>query len=188
MSKYDFNSLKRIQVKNDDLHRQLYATDASVYKIYPEGVCFPKNKEDILELIHFARENKIPLIPRAGGTSLAGQVVGNGLVVDVSKHFNQIIDFDPTAKRITVEPGIVRDDLNNFLAPHQLFFGPNTSTSNRCTIGGMTGNNSSGTTSIRYGVTRDKVIALECVLYDGSVVTFEDLNEEQYRKKEKQQD
>ena len=188
MSKYDFNSLKRIQVKNDDLHRQLYATDASVYKIYPEGVCFPKNKEDILELIHFARENKIPLIPRAGGTSLAGQVVGNGLVVDVSKHFNQIIAFDPTAKRITVEPGIVRDDLNNFLAPHQLFFGPNTSTSNRCTIGGMTGNNSSGTTSIRYGVTRDKVIALECVLYDGSVVTFEDLNEDQYREKEKQQD
>ena len=188
MSKYNFNTLKRIQVKNDVLHRQLYATDASVYKIYPEGVCFPENKEDIIELIHFARENKVPLIPRAGGTSLAGQVVGEGLVVDVSKHFNQIIDFDPKAKTITVEPGIVRDDLNDFLAPHQLFFGPNTSTSNRCTIGGMTGNNSSGTTSIKYGVTRDKVIALECVLYDGSVVTFEDLNEEQYRKKEKQQD
>ena len=188
MSKYNFNTLKRIQVKNDVLHRQLYATDASVYKIYPEGVCFPDNKEDIIELIHFARENKVPLIPRAGGTSLAGQVVGEGLVVDVSKHFNQIIDFDPKAKTITVEPGIVRDDLNDFLAPHQLFFGPNTSTSNRCTIGGMTGNNSSGTTSIKYGVTRDKVIALECVLCDGSVVTFEDLNEEQYRKKEKQQD
>ena len=188
MSKYNFNTLKRIQVKNDVLHRQLYATDASVYKIYPEGVCFPENKEDIIELIHFARENKVPLIPRAGGTSLAGQVVGEGLVVDVSKHFNQIIDFDPKAKTITVEPGIVRDDLNDFLAPHQLFFGPNTSTSNRCTIGGMTGNNSSGTTSIKYGVTRDKVISLECVLYDGSVVTFKDLNEEQYRKKEKQQD
>jgi FAD/FMN-containing dehydrogenase/Fe-S oxidoreductase len=188
MSKYNFNTLKRIQVKNDALHRQLYATDASVYKIYPEGVCFPENKEDIIELIHFARENKVPLIPRAGGTSLAGQVVGEGLVVDVSKHFNQIIDFDPKAKTITVEPGIVRDDLNDFLAPHQLFFGPNTSTSNRCTIGGMTGNNSSGTTSIKYGVTRDKVIALECILYDGSVVTFKDLNEEQYRKKEKQQD
>ena len=124
MSKYDFNSLKRIQVKNDVLHRQLYATDASVYKIYPEGVCFPENKEDIIELIHFARENKVPLIPRAGGTSLAGQVVGEGLVVDVSKHFNQIIDFDPKAKTIIVEPGIVRDDLNDFLAPHQLFLAP----------------------------------------------------------------
>ena len=188
MSKYNFNTLKRIRVNNDTLHRQLYATDASVYKIYPEGVCFPENKEDIIELIHFARKNQIPLIPRAGGTSLAGQVVGEGLVVDVSKHFNQIIDFNPKAKTITVEPGIIRDDLNDFLAPHQLFFGPNTSTSNRCTIGGMTGNNSSGTTSIKYGVTRDKVLALKCVLYDGSEVTFEDLEEEQYREKEKQQD
>ncbi len=188
MSKYNFSNLKRIKVKNDVLHRQLYATDASVYKIYPEGVCFPKNKEDILELIHFARKNQIPLIPRAGGTSLAGQVLGNGLVVDVSKHFNQIIDFNPAAKMITVEPGIIRDDLNDFLSPHQLFFGPNTSTSNRCTIGGMAGNNSSGTTSIKYGVTRDKIISLECVLYDGSIVTFEDLNEEEYREKEKQQD
>ena len=187
MSKYDYSSLKRLQVKDDVLHRQLYATDASVYKIYPDGVCFPKNKEDIIELVHFARKNQIPLIPRAGGTSLAGQVVGKGLVVDVSKHFNRIIDFDPKVKKIIVQPGMVRDNLNDFLAPYQLFFGPNTSTSNRCTIGGMTGNNSSGTTSIKYGVTRDKVIALECVLHDGSVVTFEDLTEEQFRKKEKQQ-
>ena len=188
MSKNNFSTLKGIEVKNDLLHRQLYATDASVYKIYPQGVCFPKNKEDIIELIHFARKNQMPLIPRAGGTSLAGQVVGKGLVVDVSKYFNRIIDFDPIAKRIKVEPGIVRDDLNDYLAPHQLFFGPNTSTSNRCTIGGMTGNNSSGTTSIKYGVTRDKVLALECILYDGSSVTFEELNREQFHKKEKQQD
>ena len=188
MSKHDFSSLKRVRVKNDLLHRQLFATDGSVYKIYPEGVCFPKNKDDIIELIDFARENQIPLIPRAGGTSLAGQVVGNGLVVDVSKYFNQIINFDPKAKKITIEPGIVRDELNNFLAPHQLFFGPNTSTSNRCTIGGMIGNNSSGTTSIKYGVTRDKVLALECILYDGSVVIFENLNENQYLKKQIQQD
>ena len=187
MSKYDYSSLKRLQVKDDVLHRQLYATDASVYKIYPDGVCFPKNKEDIIELIHFARKNQMPLIPRAGGTSLAGQVVGKGLVVDVSKHFNQIIDFDLKGKKIVVQPGMVRNDLNDFLAPHKLFFGPNTSTSNRCTIGGMTGNNSSGTTSIKYGVTRDKVIALECVLHDGSVVTFEDLTEEQFGEKEKQQ-
>ena len=187
MLKYDYSGLKRLQVKDDVLHRQLYATDASVYKIYPAGVCFPKNKEDIIELVDFARKNKMPLIPRAGGTSLAGQVVGKGLVVDVSKHFNQIIDFDSKAKKIVVQPGMVRDDLNDFLAPYQLFFGPNTSTSNRCTIGGMTGNNSSGTTSIKFGVTRDKVLALECVLYDGSVVTFEDLTVEQYREKEKQQ-
>lgn len=186
MSIYDFNTLKGPVVKNDLLHRQLYATDASVYKIYPHGVCFPKNKNEIIALVNFARENQLPLIPRAGGTSLAGQVVGEGLIVDVSKHFNQIIDFDAKAKKITVQPGIVRDDLNNFLAPHQLFFGPNTSTSNRCTIGGMAGNNSSGTTSIKYGVTRDKVIAMECVLFDGSVVVFEKLNQAQCREKEKQ--
>ncbi len=188
MSKYDFSNLKSVPIKNDSLYRELYSTDASVYKIYPEGVCFPKNKKDIVELVNFARENQISLIPRAGGTSLAGQVVGEGLVVDVSKHFNKIIDFNSKAKTITVQPGMIRDDLNDFLAPHQLFFGPNTSTSNRCTIGGMTGNNSSGTTSIKYGVTRDKVLALECVLFDGSVVVFEDLNKEQYHKKEKQKD
>jgi FAD/FMN-containing dehydrogenase/Fe-S oxidoreductase len=176
MSRYDFKSLKKIRVNEDLIYKQLYATDGSVYKIYPEGVCFPKNKEEIVELVNFARKNQIPLIPRAGGTSLAGQVVGKGLVVDVSKHFNQVVDFDPQSKQIVVQPGMVRDDLNNFLAPHQLFFGPNTSTSNRCTIGGMVGNNSSGSTSIKYGVTRDKVIAIECVLSDGSLVVFDKLN------------
>ena len=99
MSIYDFNALKGVAVKNDLLHRQLYATDASVYRIYPDGVCFPKDKSEIIALVNFARENQMPLIPRAGGTSLAGQVVGEGLVVDVSKHFNQIIDFDPKAKK-----------------------------------------------------------------------------------------
>ena len=188
MSKTDFNALEGVSVKTDPLYRQLYATDASVYKIYPEGVCFPANREDIVVLVHFAREKGIPIIPRAGGTSLAGQVVGKGLIVDVSKHFNQIIHFDAEAKSVTVAPGIVRDELNDFLAPHGLFFGPNTSTSNRCTIGGMTGNNSSGTTSIQYGVTRDKVLSLECVLSDGSIVTFEKLNDRQCREKEKQED
>lgn len=188
MTKPSSASLKNIEIKDDLLYRQLYATDASVYKRYPQGVCFPKSKEDIIELVHYARENKIPLIARAGGTSLAGQVVGTGLVVDVSKYFNQVIDFDPIAKTVTVAPGLVRDDLNEFLAPQQLFFGPNTSTSNRCTLGGMTGNNSSGTTSIKYGVTRDKVLSMECVLSDGSLVVFEALNKSQWAKKEKQQD
>ncbi|CAI8215998.1 MAG: Anaerobic glycerol-3-phosphate dehydrogenase subunit C [Flavobacteriaceae bacterium] len=183
MPRYDFNSLGGIEMNTDSLHRQLYATDASVYRILPEGVCFPKNKLDIVSLVNFARENKIPLIPRAGGTSLAGQVVGSGLIVDVSKYFNNILDFDAKAKTVTVEPGVVRHDLNAFLAPHQLFFGPNTSTSNRCTIGGMVGNNSSGTTSIKYGVTRDKIQSVECVLYDGSLVVFKAKEKEECSKK-----
>jgi len=115
---------------------------------------------------------------------LAGQCVGDGIVVDVSKHFTAILDFDKKAKTVTVQPGVIRDELNQFLKEHGLFFGPNTSTSNRCMIGGMVGNNSSGATSIKYGVTRDKVLALKTIMADGSELGFEQLNKEAYSKKE----
>lgn len=138
----------------------------------PLAVAFPKNSSDLQKLIAFATQEGIGLIPRTAGTSLAGQCVGKGIVVDVSKHFTQILEIDITNKTVTVEPGVIRDDLNRELAKHRLFFGPNTSTSNRCMIGGMVGNNSSGTTSIKYGVTRDKVLQMEVVLTDGSMVTF----------------
>ena len=144
----------------DAIHKNIYATDASVYRKIPLAVAFPKDIKDIQTLIAFATKNKITLIPRTAGTSLAGQCVGDGIVVDVSKHFTSILEFDEEAKTITVEPGIIRDDLNRFLKSYGLFFGPNTSTSNRCMIGGMVGNNSSGSTSIQYGVTRDKVITI----------------------------
>lgn len=170
-------------LKFDRLHQNIYATDASVYRKVPLAVAYPKDKEDIKRLISFANRYKISLIPRAAGTSLAGQCVGDGIVVDCSKHFTSIISFDKLNKTITVEPGIIRDDLNQFLAPHGLFFGPNTSTSNRCMIGGMVGNNSSGSTSIRYGVTRDKVLAMETVLSDGSEVDFKALNTEEIQLK-----
>ena len=161
----------------DELHKTIYATDASVYKKKPMAVAIPKEKEDLKKLVLFANKHKIGLIPRAAGTSLAGQCVGDGIIVDISKHFDQIIDFDVANKTITVAPGIIRDELNVFLKPYNLFFGPNTSTSNRCMLGGMVGNNSSGTTSIRYGVTRDKVLALDTILADGSEVTFKALSE-----------
>ena len=156
----------------DDLHKSMYATDASVYRKIPLAVAYPKNTKDIQKLIAFATEKQITLIPRAAGTSLAGQCVGDGIIVDTSKHFTNILNFDKTAKTITVEPGIIRDELNIYLKPHGLFFGPNTSTSNRCMIGGMVGNNSSGSTSIRYGVTRDKVLSIDAVLSDGTLATF----------------
>ena len=187
----DFDYIKnKLQgtIETDRLHQQLYATDASVYKKYPIAVCFPKSKSDIKRIVDFAKTNRLSLIPRSGGTSLAGQCVGEGIVVDVSKHMNKIIDFDPKNKLITVEPGIIRDELNDYLKAHQLFFGPNTSTSNRCTIGGMVGNNSSGTTSIQYGVTRDKTVRLECFLSDGSEVVFEELNQEGLILKQNQND
>ncbi len=167
----------------DDLHKSIYATDASVYRKIPLAVAFPKDLQDIQQLISFATEHQITLIPRTAGTSLAGQCVGNGIIVDVSKHFTNIISFDEKAKTITVEPGIIRDELNLFLKPFGLFFGPNTSTSNRCMIGGMVGNNSSGSTSIRYGVTRDKVLSIEAILSDQSLATFSEITSQEFKNK-----
>lgn len=170
----------------DELHKSIYATDASVYRKIPLAVSTPKTVKDIQKLIRFATENKTTLIPRAAGTSLAGQCVGNGIIVDISKYFAKIISFNETQKTITVQPGIIRDDLNHFLKLHGLFFSPNTSTSNRCMIGGMVGNNSSGTTSIQYGVTRDKVISLKTILSNGSEVTFSEITSEEFKQKSRE--
>ena len=167
----------------DDLHKALYATDASVYRKIPLAVAYPKNEKDLQILIEFATSNNLTLIPRTAGTSLAGQCVGEGIIVDVSKHFTKILAFDELNKTITVEPGVVRDELNLFLKPFGLFFGPNTSTSNRCMIGGMVGNNSSGSTSIKYGVTRDKVLQIDGVLSDGSFASFKELNSKEFKLK-----
>ena len=167
----------------DNLHKTMYATDASVYRKLPLGVAYPKHIEDVKILVHLATEKEISLIPRAAGTSLAGQCVGDGLVVDISKYFNKIIAFDELKKTVTVQPGVIRDELNDFLKPYGLFFGPNTSTSNRCMIGGMVGNNSSGTTSIKFGVTRDKVLELKTILSDGSEVVFSELTSDQFSQK-----
>ncbi len=167
----------------DDLHKSIYATDASVYRKIPLAVALPKNIADLKVLINFAQEHKITLIPRAAGTSLAGQCVGDGIVVDISKHFTEILTFNEQKKTITVQPGVIRDELNHFLKPYGLFFGPNTSTSNRCMLGGMVGNNSSGTTSIQYGVTRDKVTELNTLLSDGSEALFKSLNKKQFNDK-----
>ena len=167
----------------DALLTSIYATDASVYRQLPTAVAFPKTKEDIKHLIQFAKTQKTSLIPRTAGTSLAGQCVGKGIVVDVSKYFTKIIDINEKAKTVTVQPGVVRDALNNYLKPFGLFFSPNTSTSNRCMIGGMVGNNSSGTTSIRYGVTRDKVLQLKTILSDGSEAVFKSVSKDEFQQK-----
>jgi FAD/FMN-containing dehydrogenase/Fe-S oxidoreductase len=167
----------------DELSRALYATDASVYRKVPLAVAFPKDESDITKLILFAKQQHLGLIPRTAGTSLAGQCVGDGLVVDVSRHMTQILHLDKEKKTVTVQPGVIRDELNQYLEEFGLFFGPNTSTSNRCMIGGMVGNNSSGTTSIQYGVTRDKVISLKTILSDGSRAIFESITPAEYRNK-----
>ncbi len=167
--------------------RILYSTDASVYREKPLAVAIPKNESDLKKLISFAGANQTALIPRAAGTSLAGQCVGNGIVVDVSRNFTQILELNIEEKWVRVQPGVIRDELNLYLKPHGLMFGPNTSTSNRCMIGGMVGNNSCGSTSIAYGNTRDHLISLKTILSDGSEATFESIDSASFQEKSNQE-
>ena len=153
----------------DSLHKIAYSTDASVYREIPYGVAYPETENDVRDLMRLAKEMNLDLIPRAGGTSLAGQVVGSGIVVDISKHWNKILEINPKERWARVQPGVVRDELNIALKPYGLFFSPETSTSNRCCIGGMFGNNSCGTHSLVYGSTRHHVIACKAILSDGTI-------------------
>ncbi len=171
------------KVLTDNIHRILYSTDASAYMETPAAVCIPESVNDIKEIIRFAGENGMSLIPRTAGTSLAGQVVGNGIIVDVSKHFNRIIEINKAEKWVKLEPAIVLDELNKILAKDNLFFGPETSTSNRCMIAGMVGNNSCGAHSLIYGSTRDHLLELECILSDGSEVVFGELSKAEFDEK-----
>ena len=164
-----------MKIYSDSLHKIAYATDASVYREIPYGVAYPAKVADIQELMRTAREKSIDLIPRAGGTSIAGQVVGSGIVADISKHWNKILEINAEERWARVQPGVVRDELNIALKPYGLFFSPETSTSNRCCIGGMFGNNSCGTHSLVYGSTRHHVIACKGVLTDGTVFDTENL-------------
>jgi FAD/FMN-containing dehydrogenase/Fe-S oxidoreductase len=159
-------------IHTDPLHRIAYASDASAYREVPQGVAFPENEQDIVYLIETARERKTHLIPRAGGTSIAGQVVGSGIVVDISKHFKKILEINKEERWAKVQPGVVLDELNLALEPYELFFSPETSTSNRCCIGGMFGNNSCGSHSLIYGSTRHHVLEARGVLCDGSIEVF----------------
>ena len=167
----------------DDAIRTLYATDASAYREMPLAVAIPSTIEDLKKLIVFANEEKTSLIPRTAGTSLAGQVVGNGLVVDVSKHFTQILELNKEEKWVRVQPGVIRDELNLFLKPHGLFFGPETSTANRAMIGGMVGNNSCGSNSVVYRSTREHLLEVKTLLSDGSEAIFNALTLDEFHAK-----
>src|SRR6201986_3114090 len=146
----------------------LYATDASAYREMQLAGAVPKRVEDIRKLIDFAHAERVSLIPRTAGTSLAGQVVGKGIVVDVSKFFTGILELNTTEKWVRVQPGVIRDELNLYLRPHGLLFGPETSTANRAMIGGMVGNNSCGSNSVVYGSTRDHLMEIKALLSDGT--------------------
>ncbi|MCC5805912.1 MAG: FAD-binding protein [Opitutales bacterium] len=160
----------------DEPTRRLFATDASEYQEMPLGAAFPRTEGDVARIVSLAHRFRVPLIPRAAGTSLAGQCVGNGLVVDVSRHLTEILEIDTATRRVRVQPGVIRNELNQALAPHGIHFGPETSTANRATIGGMVGNNSCGSNSIVYGSIRDHLVSARGYLADGSAVTFEALD------------
>ncbi len=167
----------------DSTIRTLYATDASAYREMPLAVAIPRSKEDILALIHFAKKHKTSLIPRTAGTSLAGQVVGKGIIVDVSKHFTQILELNTAERWVRVQPGVIRDELNMFLKPHGLLFGPETSTANRAMIGGMVGNNSCGSNSVVYRSAREHLLEVKALLSDGTEAIFHALSNEDFHAK-----
>jgi FAD/FMN-containing dehydrogenase/Fe-S oxidoreductase len=167
----------------DETMRKLYATDASAYREMPLAVAIPKTKEDLLKIIRFANEQKVSIIPRAAGTSLAGQVVGNGIVVDISEYFRDIIEVNVEERYAIVQPGVIRDELNLHLKQFGLFYGPETSTSNRCMIGGMVGNNSCGSRSVIYGSAREHLHAIKVILSDGNETEFKALSNDEFEEK-----
>ncbi len=167
----------------DHSHKILYATDASAYRELPIAVSIPANMQDLKPLVLFADKHQLSLIPRTAGTSLAGQVVGQGIIVDLSKYFTRILEINKDEKWVKVEPGVVLDELNAEVAKHGLFFGPETSTANRCMMAGMVGNNSCGAHSLIYGSTRDHTLEINAILSDGSEVLFKSLTKEEFEDK-----
>jgi FAD/FMN-containing dehydrogenase/Fe-S oxidoreductase len=168
---------------DDITTRTLYATDASAYREIPLAVAVPKTVNDLKKLIAFARNEKTSLVPRTAGTSLAGQVVGNGIITDVSKYFTRIIELNTEEKWVRLQPGVVRDELNMYLRPHGLFFGPETSTANRAMIGGMVGNNSCGSNSVVYRSTREHLLGVKALLSDGTEAEFKALSIDEFHSK-----
>ncbi len=167
------------ELRFDVVSQALYSTDASVYQIQPLGVVLPKSREDIIRIVETCRRLRCPLTMRGGGTSQAGQAIGEGLIVDTSKYYNRILEINAEEQWVRVEPGIVLDELNAQLRPYGLRFAPDVSTASRATIGGMMANNSSGARSVFYGKTIDHVIEQHVVLSDGSVAHFRPLSRQE---------
>ncbi len=160
------------EVRFDTASRHLYSTDASHYQIEPLGVVIPKTPDDLTAVVQIAAETQTPIVPRGGGTSLSGQSIGPGIIVDCSKYLNQIGPVDVSGRKVKVQAGVVLDHLNRALAIHGLQFGPDVATANRATLGGMLGNNSAGARSIVYGKTIDHVLSIKTILADGSMTEF----------------
>jgi FAD/FMN-containing dehydrogenase/Fe-S oxidoreductase len=168
------------EVHFDRMTRLLYSTDASIYQMIPVGVAIPQNKDEILAAIEIAGRHSVPILPRGGGTSLAGQAVGHALVLDFSRHFDRILEINPETRTVRTQPGITLNALNKSLHPYGLMYGPDPASGERATLGGILGNNSTGAHSIIYGMTVDHVLATDVILADGNLTHFEALDLEEW--------
>ncbi len=176
------------EVYNDDLSRGIYSTDASIYKIMPKLVVVPKDEDDVLTTIKFALEHKISLLPRGGGTSLAGQTVGESIVMDFSKYMTYILEFNEKEKWIWVQPGLVHSELNKFLEPYGLIYAPDEATINRANVGGVVANNSSGSRSLVFGKAIDHILEVKIALASGKIINLGEITKEEALEKAEQED
>src|ERR671919_295367 len=177
------HALRRVvrgSVRFDQASKLLYSTDASMYQVEPIGVVTPRDADDVAAAVDVARSQRVALLPRGGGTSLTGQTVTRALVLDFSPHMNQVLEVNTEEGWARVQPGLVQDELNAHVRPLGLLFGPDTSTSNRATLGGMLGNNSGGSHSIAYGLTVDHVLEVTALLTDGTRVVFGELTPSEF--------
>ncbi len=163
------------EVRFDRASRLMYSTDASIYEIEPIGVVIPRTHDDVFATMEIARDFKVPVLPRGAGTSLAGQTVGDAVVIDMSKYLNRVLEVNTEERWAIVEPGVVQEQLNLHLRPMGFLFGPDTSTANRATLGGMMGNNSAGSHSIVYGKTIDHILEMDVVLSSGEGRTLREM-------------
>ena len=175
------------EVRHDKLSKMLYSTDASIYQVEPYGVVLPRHEKDLIKVVQTAAQYNVPVIPRAAGTSLAGQCVGKAIILDISKYMNKAISIDIDSESVWVQPGVIQDELSRMVEADGYHFGPDTSTSNRAMIGGMIGNNSCGAHSIFYGKTVDHTLEMDVILSDGSKVRFSDLTPKQVEEKKQLQ-
>ena len=163
-------------LRTDAVTRTLYSTDASIYQIIPRGVFIPQNQEDLHAAVELAAKYQIPILPRGSGSSLAGQAVGDALILDLSRYLDKILDIDPEARTATIEPGVILSDLNRAAAKFGLGFGPDPASADRATMGGVIANNATGAHSIRYGMAADHLLSTDVILADGSLATFDEIS------------
>ena len=160
------------EVRFDKMSRTLWSTDASIYQIEPVGVVLPKSTEDVIAVLETAKNYGVSVLPRGGGTSLAGQTVGESIVIDFSRYMRKVTEINAEEGWVKTQPGIILDELNKILSPHGVLFSPDPSTSNRGNVGGALGNNSCGAHSVMWGKTVDNVYDLDVILSDGSQASF----------------